>query len=560
MIEHKKFKKPKHQPASIDGIVVGSRGLAAPTVSSYQPNRGKETPSLEVIGRRSDGFHSARQAPGSLGQSAAESAETKALLDEPIILDDDTGKKKKKHYYRHKHPRLRKILKRSGLLTAVLIIGVGGFLFWKLERDLASVFHGNIFSVFRPVTKLKGEDQGRVNILLAGNSADDPGHSGANLTDSIMLISLDTANNTGYLLSIPRDMWVNYDTNNCPYGNQGRINGVYQCGQAINFHQNGYASGGMGLLEKVVSQDFGVGINYYSLINYGGLRDAVNAVGGIEFTVNSPDSCGLYDGNIDYATHGPLVKLSNGVHLLKGEQALDLARARGDPPYPSCGYENSDYTRTQNQRQELLDLKSKALSVGVLSNPAKISSLLDAVGNNLQTDFQANEILRLYSLTKKIPNSSIQSVGLAGNNGSTNYLKGININGADVLIPVAGEGDFSNIQNYIQRLNSNNPVVKENASVVILNGSNANGLALQTSTTLTNKGLNVLALANDTAHQTTVIVDLNPQKTATKSYLQKTFKVTATSNTTANPEAKNYNADFVIILGKDAASSNTSPQ
>ena len=167
MTEHKKFKRPKYQPASIDGIVVGTRaqGLGGPTVSSYQPNRTSETPSLGIFSRRTDGFHANRQTPSRLGQINAESAETAALLDEPIVLDDESSKKKKQHYFGHKHPRLRKILKRSGLLTAVLVIGVGGFLFIKLEHDLAKVFHGNIFSVFHPATKLKGEDQDQKSVV-----------------------------------------------------------------------------------------------------------------------------------------------------------------------------------------------------------------------------------------------------------------------------------------------------------------------------------------------------------------------------------------------------------
>jgi LCP family protein required for cell wall assembly len=569
MTKPKKFRRPKHSPASIDGVIVGSRGLGTQTVGSYQPKRGQQMPSIGDTMRRSDGFHASRQSPDSLGHGGVEAAEAQALLDEPIMLDDDSGKQKK-HYFGHKHPRVRRYFKRGSLLILALIIVVGGFLGWKLEKDISKVFHGNIFSFLHPAAKLRGEDQGRVTILLAGNSADDPGHEGENLTDSIMLVSLDTANNTGYLLSIPRDFWVNYGTNNCSYGNQGRINAIYECGQAINFHQNGYPSGGMGLLVKDVDQYLGVNIGYYALIDYSGLRDAVNAVGGIEFTVNNPNTCyilgrpfnGLYDGGRDYVTGGVLVNLTNGTHLLNGEQALDLARARGDFPYlyPSCGYENNDFTRTQNQRQELLSLKSKILSLGVLSNPAKLSSLLDTFGNSVQTNFRANEILRLYNLSKKIPNSQIQSVALTVTGNGTNYLKSMNINGADVFIPAAGEGNYSDIQSFIQRLNSNNPVVKEDASVVILNASNINGLAAKTATTLTNAGMNVVATGDDTVRSTSAVVVLNSQKSATKSYLQKTFKVTPTTNTAAFPETQNYNADFVIILGEDAATSNTPSQ
>jgi LCP family protein required for cell wall assembly len=86
----------------------------------------------------------------------------------------------------------------------------------------------------------------------------------------------------------------------------------------------------MGLLEETVNQYLGITTNYYAVIDYTAFRDSVDAIGGIDFTVNSSDPRGIYDPSIDWTTKGPLVKLSNGVHHLNGEQALDLARARGD--------------------------------------------------------------------------------------------------------------------------------------------------------------------------------------------------------------------------------------
>jgi anionic cell wall polymer biosynthesis LytR-Cps2A-Psr (LCP) family protein len=67
---------------------------------------------------------------------------------------------------------------------------------------LATLLH-----VLTPTT-LKGSDQGRVNVLIVGYSVDDPGHPGASLTDSIMLLSMSTTSHTGYMLSIPRDLYV----------------------------------------------------------------------------------------------------------------------------------------------------------------------------------------------------------------------------------------------------------------------------------------------------------------------------------------------------------------
>ncbi len=340
----------------------------------------------------------------------------------------------------------------SLVLVLIIIFAASvGWLSYKFQKNCAKVFDDcTIFSLFDN-TPLKGEDTGRVNILLAGNSVDDPGHSGAELTDSIMLISLNTKNHTGYMLSIPRDLYVNI-----PGHGYGKINAAYEYGQDGNFSETGYPAGGMGLLEKVVSQNFGVSINYYALISYAAFRDTVNAVGGIDVVINSPDGR-LYDPNKDWSTNGPLVDLTNGKHHLNGQQALDLARARGDPsPYgESIGFEKSDYQRTADQRLMLTALKDKATSFGTLVNPIKLGNLLDAVGKNVQTDFHGNNIHHLAGLIKKTPDTSIKSVGLNDIDGKgKNLLVGYSsYYSGSALIPAAGIDDFSQIQDYINQLN-----------------------------------------------------------------------------------------------------------
>src|SRR5207253_1888626 len=98
-------------------------------------------------------------------------------------------------------------------------------------------------------SSLKGQDRGRVNVLVVGYSVDDPGHPGASLTDSIILLSMNTTNHSGYMLSIPRDLYVKI-----PGGGYGKINEAYK-------------DGGMNTLEQIVSNDFGTTVDYYMLVN-----------------------------------------------------------------------------------------------------------------------------------------------------------------------------------------------------------------------------------------------------------------------------------------------------
>jgi len=105
-----------------------------------------------------------------------------------------------------------------------------------------------------------------------------------------MIISIDTKNNKAFLLSVPRDLWVDIGDNG-----HGKINEAYVDGQNNHFSDNGYPAGGMGQLQQVIENNFGLTINYYALVNYNAFRDAVNAVGGIDVVIKSTDPRGLYD-------------------------------------------------------------------------------------------------------------------------------------------------------------------------------------------------------------------------------------------------------------------------
>ena len=435
-------------------------------------------------------------------------------------------------------------LKRTILSLVVILVVVGGWLSGKVVYDLHKLFAGNIFSIFS-TTKLKGEDSGRVNILLAGNSADDPGHDGANLTDSIMIVSIDTKNNTAFLLSIPRDLWVQTDNN----GYQ-KINDAYVDGQTNGFSASGYPNGGMGELEQIVSQKFGIPIDYYALINYAAIKEAVDAVGGITVNIQSPDPRGIYDPDRDYVAHTVLADYTNGEHTLNGEQALDLARARGDA-YGSYGFEESDFARTQYQREMLIALKQKADSAGVLANPAKLSSLADAIGNNVTTDFSLSQVHRLYDITNNIKGSAIQSLSLNSANGMDLLASYRSDSGESALIPALGVNNYSAIQEFVAQQISTNPVVKEDASIVVLNGTETYGLATSVKNKLVADNFSTPQIGNatTTSQVTTSIIDNSAgKKPATRAALIKLF---GNNVTTTNSYAGTYNANFIIVLGSD---------
>jgi LCP family protein required for cell wall assembly len=329
-----------------------------------------------------------------------------------------------------------------GLFAVVFLVGT--WLGWGFYRDAAKLTGNNnpaqVLSMFLPAQLQTSK--GRVNILVAGYSADDPGHGGATLTDSIMLVSVDLDGKSAVVISIPRDLYVDL-------GDSGhaKINAAYPFGK--NFTDPNYPSGGMGLLEKTVEEDFGVDINYYGLVNYAAFRSAVDAVGGVTITIASTDPDGIYDSNTK-------IKLSNGPTALNGQMALDLARSRGEG-YGSYGFGTGDFQRTKHQQAILLGLKQKSATTTVITNPFVVSKLVGAIGDNAKTDMSLREIFTLYRKGKAINDASIKTYTLNNVNG-TNLLKSYRTrDGQSALIPTAGLDNYSTIRQTVQQLLASAP-------------------------------------------------------------------------------------------------------
>jgi hypothetical protein len=241
---------------------------------------------------------------------------------------------------------------------------------------------------------------------------------------------------------------------------------------------------------------------------------------------------------------------------LSGQEALNLARARGDG-YGSYGFPQADFTRTQHQRQMLVVVEQKASSLGVLSNPVKIGDLFDAIGNNVTTDFKLADALRATQLIKTVNINELQSLTYSYG-GSKPLIMGYSApDGESALIPTAGLDDYSQLRAYYQQITSSNPVVKENTSVAVLNASDVVGLAKQEANILTKEGFDVTAVADASAeYPQSMLVDLsNGQDPAAKQALAQLLSTNSsmvTSITTGESvEAQGYNANFVVILGKN---------
>lgn len=440
-----------------------------------------------------------------------------------------------------KKQKIRRII----ALIVIAIALVVGFLVIKGYINLHRVLggDGSAAALDEDVdpSKLRVEGDGRINILMMGRGGE--GHDGADLTDTMILVSINPLEKEAGLVSIPRDLWVNVP-------NQGsmKINQVFYTGKYSVLNKYSNPSGdvkrkadqaGFDLADKTVESVLGVPVHYHVMIDFNGFEKAVNTVGGVD--VNAPKAVReqmLIDGKPYFLNVKP------GWKYMNGRDALAYSRSR----YTSKG---GDFDRSERQRILISALKDKVFSLGTFSNPAKMSQLLDNFGSHAQTNFSAQDLNRLYEITKDISNDKVQSIGLV--DPPHDYLTTSNINGLSVVVPKAGINNYYDIQYYIRNTLKDSFMKRENAKVMILNGTRIPGLATRKAEELKSYGYYVGKVENAPTrnYDKTVLVNLRGyDKRYTSHYLElrlKTFALGSIPDNKINPE----DSDIVIILGAD---------
>lgn len=530
---------PSKKLTSIDGIVSDGRQLG---VVPKRPKKAAKTDpgdSLENFAARPDGFHPLRQSPAGLGGSAAVAYEA---LDEPIIIDDESrDTKAKASGFRLKNVSKRQLLKHSSLaLAAFLLVGAiyfGVKFFITYRQVLQGGGNAPALAADIDISQLKGEGDGRVNILLLGIGG--PNHEAPDLTDTILLASIDPINHKTALLSVPRDLWVQI-----PDDGYQKVNAAYSFGKTASTTKSGKQRirNGLKHLDRTLEPILDVPIHYHVIVNFGAFKQAVNAVGGV--TVNVPEQ--LYDPTIAWENnYNPLIA-KKGSQKFNGQKALLYVKSRQT---------STDFARSERQRLVLVALKDKVLSAGTFSNPIRVSQLLNSFGSNVFTDFSLDDLSRLYQIISEIPSAGIKSLDLV--TPPHQLLTTGNINGLSIVQPTAGLFNYSAIQRFVHSRLKDGLIVKENAAVMIYNATSTPGLATKQAKILRSFGYRVVTVANapkTTNPATTAVVDLTDGAARyTRNYLEKRFKTAAQSNLPdSSGIAKPNDPAFVIILGKDA--------
>lgn len=552
MRANKKLKRSKGR--SIDGIVSDGRRLGlpagklgAPSAAPFHPHRGQPVDSLGGTLRRAEGFHPMRSGSGSLGVEAVNS-EANLPLDEPIILDELSLAKndsQARPARRHKWG-----LKRTALtLLAIIIAGslLMGIKFYITERHL---FRGGggapALASSIDVNSLRSEGDGRINVLILGNGG--PEHQeGPDLTDTIMIASIDPVNNQISLLSLPRDLWVKI-----PSDGYHKINEAYYYGKQNSESKNLVDQNAKGVdwVDKTLEPILGIPIHYHVVVDFAAFRQTIDAVGGVD--VNVPEDLSVYDILWDEDTRRNYVlNVKPGQQHFDGTRALLYARSRYTSP-------RGDFDRAERQKLLLSALRDKVFNVGTFSNPVRLSSLLSSLGNNIYTDFSLNDIKRLYEIISKIPSSKISSLDLV--TPPHDLLTTAGLNGLSIVQPKAGLYSYDALSSYIRNALRDGLLIKENAPVAIYNATSVIGLATKKADLLKSYGYNVtmvdnLPIATDPTKSTLIDLSLGKDK-YTRHYLEQRLGLSAQNSLPAGVGiTPPSDTKFVIIIGKDAQSS-----
>ncbi|HEY8886214.1 MAG TPA: LCP family protein [Candidatus Microsaccharimonas sp.] len=464
-------------------------------------------------------------------------------------------KKREKKANKKPKSKVRRIIKWVLIGLLIIFLAIAGYLAFKAINASDSVFKGSILDLVK-TEPLKQDANGRSNFLILGTSEDDPGHQGANLTDSIMVLSVNQTTKDAFTFSIPRDLVVKYGEA-CVSGYSGKVNVYFSC--ANDGTDDAAEQDRLTKTQAFIGDIVGMDIQYGVHVNYTVMRDVVNAIGG-SITVNiegdegqGPQAnIGIMDSNFDWKCganyakrktvcppNGHFIEYNPGNQTLDAEHALYLAQARGDAT-PTYGLAQSNFDRERNQQKILLAIREKAMSTGVLTNIGSVTGLIDALGKNLRTNIQTKEIRTLMGLAKDIQSDKINSIDLHKTGEAIFDGSGQ---------PVQGQYEYSDLQAYLNKIITQEPFVKEDPHVMVLNGGSAAGMAQTEADKLIAKGFTVDSVDNapEGTYPAVTIYQVAKDKPLTAAKLKELYGVTLLTSTP--PVSIVGTTDFVVIIG-----------
>ncbi|HGV8415495.1 LCP family protein [Enterococcus faecium] len=241
------------------------------------------------------------------------------------------------------------------VVLVLAIVGVGAKLYLDLSHSIEKTYESVERTQGERTKPVDLDKQESFSVLLMGIDTGDLGRVDQGRSDTMMVATVSPEDKQTTIVSIPRDTYVDivgHDT-------KDKIN-------------HAYAFGGAAMAMDTVQKYADIPIDHYVSINMKGLKELVDAVGGIEVNNDLTFSQDGYDFTIGKIT-------------LNGDQALSYSRMRYEDP-------NGDYGRQERQRKIVEGVAKKVLSLNGVSN---YQSVLNALESNMKTDMSFDEMKKI---------------------------------------------------------------------------------------------------------------------------------------------------------------------
>lgn len=346
------------------------------------------------------------------------------------------------------------------------------------------------------VEKFTHLGDGRFNMVLVGVD------KAAGLTDSIQVLSIDTINKKSSITSIPRDLYVTV-----PGYGRSKINAAYKISEGKK------AGSGSAVLKQVVGSVLGTTVTNYALIDFSGLEELVDSLGGIEVNVPKAISDPLFPASSGEG-YAPFT-IKAGLQKMNGKTALSYARSRQT---------TSDFDRSARQQIVIEAIQKKALSAGVLTNPVKITNILQALGRSFKTDLQIDQVRTLLSIYSGVPDDQKKTFVLDTSTELGLLTSSSGTPAGYINYPILGFDHYTSINRWHRKNNPDPLLAKESPTITIANGGKA-----------TEKQMTELA---------ETLKDYGYAVTVDKNYSSKN-KVTATQVYEAKSDEKPFTANYL---------------
>lgn len=273
-------------------------------------------------------------------------------------------------------------LARTVIATLILAAVLGGYQY--IFRPLASRAIGfwNAYHMILP------NYQGRTNFLVLGIAGDT--RDGNQLTDTIILASVDQRTGDTVLISVPRDIWIP--------SLRAKINTAYYYGQ-----KKQPDGGGLQLSKSAVSEVMGVPIQFVAIVDFRGFEKMIDLLGGVDATVDytfvddqypiagrENDTC---QGDPKFACRYETIKFTQGLTHMDGATALKFARSRH-----AQGDEGTDFARSARQEKIIAAVRTKLLTGKVLTNKNLLTALYENFRQSVINDIDPQYYLPLARL------------------------------------------------------------------------------------------------------------------------------------------------------------------